>query len=273
MHIENLYRPEAQEILLFKECYALEKIHGTSAHIAWKNGKIRFFSGGVSYDSFAGLFSGETIFSSFVLLGHEAVTVYGEAYGGKCQGMSATYGRDLRFVAFDVKIGDMWLSVPNAADVARKLGIEFVHYELISTDLSSIDAQRDAPSVQAVRNGIAEPRMREGVVLRTLVELTRSNGSRIMAKHKRPEFSERKTIQYVDPAKRAIMENAEEIAAEWVTDMRLNHILDKLGNPSEFKDIPRVIDAMVEDVTREELNINVYYSAHTAIKSEGGYGV
>jgi len=27
-HIVNLYRPEAQTILLFKECYALEKIHG-----------------------------------------------------------------------------------------------------------------------------------------------------------------------------------------------------------------------------------------------------
>ena len=29
MHIDNLYKN--QDILLFKECYALEKIHGTSA--------------------------------------------------------------------------------------------------------------------------------------------------------------------------------------------------------------------------------------------------
>ena len=35
LHIENLYRPIAQSILLFREVYALEKIHGTSAHVGW----------------------------------------------------------------------------------------------------------------------------------------------------------------------------------------------------------------------------------------------
>ena len=44
LHIPNLYK--AQEILMFKRCYALEKIHGTSAHIAWDGNHIRFFSGG-----------------------------------------------------------------------------------------------------------------------------------------------------------------------------------------------------------------------------------
>ena len=34
MHIDNLYKN--QEVLLFKECYAMEKIHGTSAHIRSK---------------------------------------------------------------------------------------------------------------------------------------------------------------------------------------------------------------------------------------------
>lgn len=28
LHIDNLYKPVAQDILLFKKCYALEKIHG-----------------------------------------------------------------------------------------------------------------------------------------------------------------------------------------------------------------------------------------------------
>ena len=36
LHVPNLYRPEAQAILEFKRLYALEKIHGTSAHIQWK---------------------------------------------------------------------------------------------------------------------------------------------------------------------------------------------------------------------------------------------
>ena len=33
-HIDNLYRN--QDVLLFKEVYALEKIHGTSAHVSFK---------------------------------------------------------------------------------------------------------------------------------------------------------------------------------------------------------------------------------------------
>ena len=31
-HIDNLYKN--QDILLFRECFALEKIHGTSANVA-----------------------------------------------------------------------------------------------------------------------------------------------------------------------------------------------------------------------------------------------
>ena len=44
LHIDNLYK--AQDILNFKTCYALEKIHGTSAHLKWDNGELTFFSGG-----------------------------------------------------------------------------------------------------------------------------------------------------------------------------------------------------------------------------------
>ena len=36
-HIDNLYKD--QRILLFRECFALEKIHGTSAHVSWTEAK------------------------------------------------------------------------------------------------------------------------------------------------------------------------------------------------------------------------------------------
>ena len=35
LHIDNLYKN--QEILMFKECYALEKIHGTSGTITLRS--------------------------------------------------------------------------------------------------------------------------------------------------------------------------------------------------------------------------------------------
>ena len=51
-HIANLYRPEAQGILMFPEVWAMEKVHGTSAHVAWKGGKLSFFSGGEKHSAF-----------------------------------------------------------------------------------------------------------------------------------------------------------------------------------------------------------------------------
>ena len=45
LHIDNLYKN--QTIMLFKECYAMEKIHGTSAHVGWKfeTKQVNFFTG------------------------------------------------------------------------------------------------------------------------------------------------------------------------------------------------------------------------------------
>ena len=252
MHISNLYRPEAQAVLLFREVYAMEKVHGTSAHVAWKAG-LSLHAGGAKHENFAALFDQVDLTDRFKTLGHDSVTVYGEAYGGKLQGMRATYGPELRFIAFEVRIGDTWLAVPNAEDVAHKLGLEFVPYSRVPATIDSLDAERDAPSALAWRRDIAEPRPREGIVIRPLAEFTDSRGERIIAKHKRAEFSERAgpTPDVRDPTKREAMEGAEAIALEWVTDMRLTHVLDKLGNPTDVTAAPQVIAAMVEDVCRE----------------------
>ena len=248
-HIDNLYK--AQDILLFRECFCMEKIHGTSSHLSWKDGQLTFSSGGEKHEKFVALFDQEALRTAFAERGQTEMVVYGEAYGGKCQGMSATYGKELKFVAFEVKVGPHWLSVPQAEGCCHSLGLEFVHYRQVSTDLGALDAERDAPSVQAVRNGIVEPKRREGVVLRPLIEVTKNNGDRIVAKHKRAEFSERATIPEVDPTKRLMLEQAGDIAIEWVTEMRLAHVLDRLGNPNELTACPAVIAAMVEDVCRE----------------------
>ena len=180
----------------------------------------------------------------------ETISVYGEAYGGSQQKMSRTYGLDLRFIVFDVRINESWLSVPNAHDVACKLGLDFVPYEKGPATIEWLDAQRDKPSVQAARCGITEPRPSEGIVVRPPVEL-HANGGRIIAKYKRREFEERASPTPIDPAKLVILEQASAIADEWVTPMRLAHVLDKLGNPGNLTDIPTVIKALTEDVLRE----------------------
>ena len=252
LHIENLYRPEAQRILAFKQVYVLEKIHGTSAHVSWDGHSLGFFSGGEKHESFVAIFDQDRLRERFAAaFGESKAIVYGEAYGGKCQGMRKTYGDILRFVAFDVKVADKWLDVPKAHAIVESLGLAFVHFDLVSSDLATLDAERDRPSTQAKRNGIVTDCISEGIVIRPPFEVTLNNGARLIAKHKRPEFSERKTIPNVDPTKLQMLENAEAIAEEWVTEMRLTHVLDHLGNPDDLSAIPQIIPAMVEDVCRE----------------------
>ena len=134
--------------------------------------------------------------------------------------------------------------------------MEFVDYTLISTDMALIDLERDRPSIQAMRNGIVEPKLREGVVLRPPFEVKLNNGNRVIAKHKRAEFAERATKVELDPTKRDLMTNADAIAIEWVTPMRLEHVIDTIisnrdSKTMDMSDTQSVIVAMVEDITRE----------------------
>jgi len=246
-HIDNLYK--YQDILLFKEVYACEKIHGTSSHISWKDGQVHLSPGGCKMSTFETIFDLDDLRERFIELGHDPVVVFGEQYGGKMQKMSDTYGKEPRFVAFEVKIGPTWLRVPDADDVAQKLGLEFVHYVKIPTTMEAIDAERDADSVQAIRNGMGPGKMREGVVLRPLVEVRNNRGERIMAKHKRDDFRETATPRKVgDPLKRLAGEKA---AREWVTNMRMEHVLDKIPGEKTPQRTGEVIKAMLEDVIRE----------------------
>ncbi|MFA5207057.1 MAG: RNA ligase family protein, partial [Candidatus Paceibacterota bacterium] len=255
LHIQNLYK--SQEILLFKECYAMEKIHGTSSHIGWKfeTKTLHFFAGGESHEKFCNLFNIGLLKDKLTEMFPDIeVVIFGEAYGGKQQGMSHTYGKDLKFIGFDVKVGDNWLNVPNAEDVCTKLGLEFVHYDKIEVNLENLTALRDAPSVQAVRNGITEPKKREGIVLRPLVEMRLNNGERVICKYKPDEQMETKSKREVSPEQAKILEDAKAIAEEWVVSLRLQHILQKFPNDVNMESMGDIIKAMIEDVYREGKN-------------------
>ena len=249
-HIDNLYK-NADEILQFREVYALEKIHGTSAHVAWKDGQIRFFSGGANHAEFVRLFDEATLTDRFNEMDQPQVTVYGEAYGGKMQRMKDTYGPDLRFVVFDVKIGNNWLSVPKAEAVALQLGLEFVPYEKVLATVDALNDERDIPSALAFRRGIIAPKKREGIVIRPLMELTKNNGERVISKHKAEEFIETKTMRPVTAERQGQLTEAKAIADEWVTDMRLTHVLDALGIESDVTRMGDIMKAMIADVERE----------------------
>jgi len=254
--IDNLYKN--QDILMFKKCYALEKIHGSSARIIWKEKKLRFLSGGARYNQFVQIFDQENLAKNFEeKFGAEEIHIYGEAYGGKMQGMSHIYGKELKFIAFEVRIGKAWLSVPQAENVVKTLNLEFVDYTIIPATAEAIEEETLKESVQAVRNGLGHGLTREGVVLRPLIEVRKNNDDRIIAKNKHPDFQERaKQPKIVDVAKMKVLKEAQAIADEWVVPMRLEHVLQEISITIPREDIstnhiPLIIKTMISDVYKE----------------------
>lgn len=266
LKIPNLYKSD--RILAFKSIFALEKVHGTSAHVRYKKyhseraesapedaahpvpvpgtvDGITFFSGGAKHEDFVKLFG--TIEHVSDMLSDEKlpilgkfrevfaadpevdVTVYGEAYGGKMQGMRDTYGPDLQFIAFEVKINGHWLAVPQATAVVQSLGLEFVPWKMIEADRVMIDAERDAESLVAIRRGMGRDKKREGVVLRPPFEVTLNDGSRVIAKHKAVEFSEIKDVKVPKPEEAEAQAYATAIVDKYCTDMRFIHVYGKFG--------------------------------------------
>ena len=239
--------------MLFKECYAMEKIHGTSAHIGWKseNKQINYFTG-ENHKLFVSLFDEEFLIQKFEeVFPDQDVVIFGEHYAGKCQGMSKTYGKESKFIGFDVKVGHVWLNVPNAEDVCKQFNVEFVDYVKVETSLEALNAERDKPSVQAELNGCGDDKEREGIVLRPLVELRTNNGERVIAKYKPDKQMETKSKREVSPEQLKVLSDAKEVAEEWVTNLRLEHVLQRFPQDVNMEAMGDIIKAMISDVYRE----------------------
>ena len=245
LHIDNLY--QRAEVL---QCFALEKIHGTSAHLGYRSGQLRYSAGGEKHARFVACIpvSAVTLAERFgAAFGPErAVVVYGEAFGGKQQGMGEVYGPTLRFVAFDVKVDGVWQDVPAAEQLVRTLGLEFVPYERGPLTLEWLTEQRDRPSLVAVVPGAK----REGIVVRPIREWADADGGRMIFKYKTEDFRETRTPRAVTPEQLAILTDAGAIADEWVVPMRLEHVLQRTPYRTPG-DTESVVRAMVADVRRE----------------------
>ena len=266
LHINNLAKDD--KVLLFKEVWATEKVHGTSAHVSWNpdQQRIVYFSGGASAENFRALFD-EAFEERFMKLVDQngkdiEVVVYGEAYGGKMQGMRLTYGNELRFIAFEVRVGCRWLSFDKVREIAKDLGLEVVPGKVIPATEEALTEYRNSPSEVAVLRGCQDnadrfgnkPPLREGIVIRPLVEMRTNGNSRVMAKFKNPCFSEResrKDADFPSERKQEVL-RAEAAAKDFTTETRLEHVLDALGlKEPTLQDTPKVIKGMVEDILRE----------------------
>lgn len=256
LKIKNLYT--VPHIL---ECFALEKIEGSSANISFKkDAQVTFFPGCANHNQFAQLFPAniydtfKEVFAEYINEQGEypEVTFFGEVHGGKIQGMSKWYGPDIKFIVFDVKINGRWMNVPYAEEKTVKMGLKFVPYERGPLTIEFLDAQRDAPS----KISLSEDAPKEGIVVRAIYESNSEDGYRFIYKHKRAEFRETKTVREVSAEDAKIWSDAKEAAEEYTTPIRLNHVLQKLGDVG-VKDTGKVVRAMIDDIfaeAREEIS-------------------
>ena len=228
-------------------------VHNSSAHVGWKfkTKQVNFFTG-ENHSLFLTLFNEAFLKSKFTEVFPDIdVVIFGEHYAGKCQGQSHIYGKESKFIGFDVQVGDVWLNVPNADEVCGQFNIEFVYYQKIDVTLENLIFVRDAPSMQAHRNLGLTDKKREGIVLRPLIEMRTNNGDRVICKYKPDEQMETKTKREVTPEQVKVLEDAKTIAEEWVTNLRLEHVLQKLPVDISMEGVPQIIKAMIEDVYRE----------------------
>lgn len=231
---------------------------------------ITIFAGCIKPELFEKCFSRGELWNTFVQLcadfpGLEELTIYGEGYGGKIQGRRAVYGEETRFVAFDVRVKESgterWLDPPDAQGLASIFALRFVDWKIIPATVAAADAERDAESVEAVRNGVGRGKWREGIVLRPLKERVDRFGNRVILKHRRPDVSETKAPREISTERVQQLADAAAIADEWVTEERvIRHVLPKLqvefdeSARAEGRDPPTVDLSKMSDLIRRVLD-------------------
>lgn len=112
--------------------------------------------------------------------------IFGETYGKGMQKPGSRYCKDrLKFICFDIKIGNVWLKRDAVEDICNKLGIDVVPYlGEITLDEAIAMVKMGFPS-QVSEDTTLEA---EGIVLRAPLGLLDRMGRRIITKVKTKDF-------------------------------------------------------------------------------------
>jgi len=182
------------EMLKDLDWIATEKVDGTNVRVMWDGNKITFNGKTdnaqmpvVLMQKLEELFGGEAneqVFEQTFDCGD--VCLYGEGYGGKIQKAGETYGKEQRFVLFDIKIGDWWLLRKDVEDIASKLGIEVI--PIIASGTLNWLSNLVAKGIKSQWGDFKA----EGIVARPPVELFNRRGERIITKLKHKDYENNK---------------------------------------------------------------------------------
>ena len=164
-----------------------EKVDGTNIRVMWDGEAVRF--GGKTFraqlpaklvEHLQATFTAQAMAAQFPDGG---ACLYGEGYGAGIQKGGGYYGREQRFVLFDVKVGDWWLQEIDVKAIGAALRVPVVPCAGVGTLHEMIRVvQQDG--LQSAWGPFAA----EGIVARPLAPLFARNGDRIICKVKTRDF-------------------------------------------------------------------------------------
>lgn len=188
----NVFRDETVAFLANIPWQWTEKVDGTNVRIIWDGHSVSF--AGRTDNSVLpealnfrlwSLFGGSTNEEMFEqLFGDKEVILFGEGYGHKIQKCGSQYSNDVKFILFDVLIGDNYQSRSFVETIARSLNIDVVPILGTGTLDQAIEFVKSKPDSIVAQN----PLTIEGVVCRPVVELRDRCGNRIIVKIKVCDF-------------------------------------------------------------------------------------
>lgn len=130
------------------------------------------------------------------------VTLFGEGVGAKVHPGSGKYGFDPKFILFDVKVGDWWLTRPNVEDVGR--GLQLPVAPVVFTG-KLYDAHMR--TVNGMESTFGDCFM-EGLVLQPMIQLFNRKGERILCKVKHQDYLDLSRRDPAEAFKQGVYVNA-----------------------------------------------------------------
>ena len=202
--IESVYSEPEFEYLANNQWIGTEKVDGTNTRVIFTIKRDdNAWSSNVSYrgkSDDAGIFPGmmerlEELFpvskleKYFNLKPEEnelVVTFYGETYGPGIN-KGGNYGKDVRFILFDIKIGTWWLLRNVVEQIATDLEIPIVPIVFRGTLIEAVEAIKKGYYSTIVTQN--KPFKAEGMILFPAVQLFNRKGERIITKLKERDFA------------------------------------------------------------------------------------
>lgn len=274
-HIENI--EEVPQVFALSEVIVTEKVHGSAMRIGLLDGVIRIGGRRLEFNEIRPDTKEGLGFVSWVLdtgldkkmskifAGHDVI-LYGEWHGSGTpkkgwpqiqKGIRYIDGSDFR--VFDIKFDGGYLPQDRVSEAAASVGLKTMPVLYRGRpDGKVFNSLMDTMSKVGEENGIVDPENTiEGIVIRPPEFMWDEKGNLIMAKYKVGKWAERasqKKRPTGPPKEEVVIPGAREFAEEFVTETRLEHILDGLREaniPAAKSSLGEIMKRMGQDVKRE----------------------